>query len=252
MNRPSPISAHGMDLDVRERAREEREQPRRDRHAVLAQRVRHAVREQRLHARPGGEDLERRHAARGGIALVRGRDVAPQLAGDAPQGAARCPSMRNGLLDASATVGAVRRAASRARAGTRPSRGRPGGSRRRSPARRPSAASAPRAPAASRSRPRPGPSTPASAQRGASSGAARERAAVARRAARLDAHHEPGHAEHAALHERHARRAAGGVDGVAGRERVRAVDHEVLALDERGRVLRPRRAPGRARRRRPG
>ena len=47
----------------------------------------------------------------------------------------------------------------------------------------------------------------------------------------------PEKPEHAGLHQRHARRAARGVDGVAGGERVRAVDHEVLPLDERGRVV---------------
>ena len=54
---------------------------------ALVERVRDAVREQRVHAGPGGEDLERRDAARGGIALVGGGDVAAQLAGDAAQGA---------------------------------------------------------------------------------------------------------------------------------------------------------------------
>ena len=47
---------------------------------AASQHVREPVREQRLHARPGGEDLERGHAARGGVAVVRGGDVAPQLA----------------------------------------------------------------------------------------------------------------------------------------------------------------------------
>ena len=48
----------------------------------------------------------------------------------------------------------------------------------------------------------------------------------------------PAKPAHPALDQRHAGRAARGVDGVAGGEGVRAVDHEVLALDERGRVVR--------------
>ncbi len=56
-------------------------------HARLGERVRDAVGEQRLHAGPRGEDLERRDAARGGVAGVGGGDVAPELAGDAAQGA---------------------------------------------------------------------------------------------------------------------------------------------------------------------
>ena len=66
-----------VDLDPGHRARGGGDRARRDRHARLAQRVRHAVGEQRVHARPGGEDLEPRHAAGGGVALVGGGDVAP-------------------------------------------------------------------------------------------------------------------------------------------------------------------------------
>ena len=43
------------------------------------------VGEQRLHARPAGEDLDRADAARGGIAIARGGDVEPTSLHDAPQ-----------------------------------------------------------------------------------------------------------------------------------------------------------------------
>ena len=49
------------------------------------QRVRDAVREQRLDARPGREHLGRADAERRGVALARGGDVAADLARDARQ-----------------------------------------------------------------------------------------------------------------------------------------------------------------------
>jgi hypothetical protein len=75
-----------MDLDVRERAREEGQHARRQRHPVLLEGVRDAVRQQRLHAGPGGEDLERADPAGGRIARMGRGDVPPQLSRDAPQG----------------------------------------------------------------------------------------------------------------------------------------------------------------------
>ena len=63
-----------------------------------------------------------------------------------------------------------------------------------------------------------------------------EGAAVAGGLPRPDAHHEAARAEHAGLDERDPRRAAGGVDGVAGLERVAAVHDEVGALDQAGGV----------------
>ena len=65
-------------------------------------------------------------------------------------------------------------------------------------------------------------------------GGVRERAAVAGRLPRPDRHHEPAEADDPALHERHAGRAAGGVDRVAGVEGVGAVDDEVLAVEHGG------------------
>ena len=50
------------------------------------QRVRDAVGEQGVDAGPQREDLERRDAARGGVALVGGGDVAADLADDAREG----------------------------------------------------------------------------------------------------------------------------------------------------------------------
>jgi len=39
--------------------------------------------EQRMHARPGSEDLGRAHAPGRGIAATRGADITPDLCGDA-------------------------------------------------------------------------------------------------------------------------------------------------------------------------
>ena len=72
-----------MDLDAGDGARHAGEHARRDRDAGV-ERVGDAVQQQGVHARPGDEDLERGHAARGGIAGVRGRDVPAHLARDLP------------------------------------------------------------------------------------------------------------------------------------------------------------------------
>ena len=51
----------------------------------MVQRVGDAMGQQRMHARPAREDLDRGDAARRGVAIVCGGDVAADLAGDAPQ-----------------------------------------------------------------------------------------------------------------------------------------------------------------------
>ena len=51
----------------------------------MVQRVGDAMGQQRVHARPAREDLDRRDAARCGVAIVCGSDVAADLTGDAPQ-----------------------------------------------------------------------------------------------------------------------------------------------------------------------
>jgi hypothetical protein len=77
----------GVDLDAGPRAREDRQRARRDRDADPVQPVGDAVREHRLHAGPGRQDLDAADPVGGGIARVRGGDVAPHLAHDARQGA---------------------------------------------------------------------------------------------------------------------------------------------------------------------
>ena len=71
-----------VDLDAGQDAARVGDRVRHDRHAGLVQRVRDAVGEQRLHAAVGEEDLEPADAARGGVALLRRRQVLAQLAGD--------------------------------------------------------------------------------------------------------------------------------------------------------------------------
>ena len=51
----------------------------------MVQRVGDAMGQQRMHARPAREDLDRGDATRRGVAIVGGGDVAADLAGDAPQ-----------------------------------------------------------------------------------------------------------------------------------------------------------------------
>ena len=65
-----------VDLDPGHRARGHRHRARDERDADLVQRVGDAVREQRLDAGPRREDLRARDAARGGVALAGGLDVA--------------------------------------------------------------------------------------------------------------------------------------------------------------------------------
>ena len=65
-----------VDLDPGHRAGQVGDRPRRQRHPGLAQRVRDAVGEQRLHAGPAGEDLEGRDPLRGRVAIARRGDVA--------------------------------------------------------------------------------------------------------------------------------------------------------------------------------
>jgi hypothetical protein len=67
----------GMDLDPGRGAAEHRDRARHQRHATDLQRVRDAMREQRLDPRPRGEDLRRRYTARGRIAVTCRGDVAP-------------------------------------------------------------------------------------------------------------------------------------------------------------------------------
>ena len=71
-----------VDLDPGDRPGRVGERERHDRHARLVKRVGHAVDKDRLHTAPAGEDLERPDAARGRIALARGREVAADLAAD--------------------------------------------------------------------------------------------------------------------------------------------------------------------------
>ena len=136
------------------------------------------VRQQRLHAGPGGEDLERRHAARGGIAVVRGGDVAPQLAGDAPEGA-ETEHLHSVEGRARPRPDAGRSRSSRGSPARRDACTRRNSAVARSTWRKPSAIAG-ATPVSSLSAssawsdpitPAAGPSTPASAQRGASCGA---------------------------------------------------------------------------------
>ena len=76
-----------VDLDPGDRAAREGDRPRRERHAGLVERVRDAMGEQRLDARPAREDLDRADPARRGVAVARRGDVAADLLDDAPQ----CP-----------------------------------------------------------------------------------------------------------------------------------------------------------------
>ena len=107
MNRPSPIRAAGW-ISIPVSAREKYAIARgSDRHARAVQRVGDAVREQRVHARPGGEDLGGRDARGRGVALARRGDVAPQLAGDRG-GCAQAEHAPQGYRAAVRAVGAAR------------------------------------------------------------------------------------------------------------------------------------------------
>ncbi len=75
-----------VDLDPGDAAAGEGEQQGGDRNSGVVQRVGYAMSEQRLHAGPGGEDLQRADAAGRGIAVTRGGDVAGDLAKHSSQG----------------------------------------------------------------------------------------------------------------------------------------------------------------------
>ena len=92
----------GVDLDARCSARVSIESRRGSSGTPASlQRVRDAVGEQRVDAGPGGEDLRRRDAARGGIALARGEHVAAHLFGDPRERAETAPwQQRSGHADA--------------------------------------------------------------------------------------------------------------------------------------------------------
>ena len=83
----------GMDLHPGYRPAGVRDRHRHPRHPGVVERVREAVREDRLDAGPVHEDLGRANAARGGVAVPRRRNVRADLAGDASQGAE--PEHRN-------------------------------------------------------------------------------------------------------------------------------------------------------------
>jgi hypothetical protein len=70
-----------VDLNPGQRARHVGQRARRERHPRARQRVRDAVGQQRVQARPAGDDLGRRDVPRRRVALTHGRDVPPQLAG---------------------------------------------------------------------------------------------------------------------------------------------------------------------------
>ena len=83
MKKPSPIFAAGwISIPVTERATAAITRGSSGTRAV--QRVREPMGEQRVHARPGREDLERADVARGRIAALGRRDVAPDLRRDPP------------------------------------------------------------------------------------------------------------------------------------------------------------------------
>ena len=76
-----------VDLHARHRPAREGDRPRRERHPGVVEGVGEPVREQRLHAGPAREDLDRADAASGGVAVASRRDVASDLADDPSQ----CP-----------------------------------------------------------------------------------------------------------------------------------------------------------------
>ena len=183
-------------------------------------------RRRRARARRGGRAARAGRASRsrissvetpvgGGVALAHGGDVAAQLAGD-PADRAQTQHPSEGYPRSPGSRGAAHvdaRGLQRGEvdaAGTRP----------RAAAARRSGTSAPRAPAASRSRPPPGPAIARLGARRRVLGLDRERAAVARGAPGHDRHHEAAPAHRAALDEVDPAVAAGGVDGVAGGEGV--------------------------------
>ena len=88
----------GMDLDPGHDLHHVGEHARHQRHPGLVQRVRDAVREQRLHAAVGEQDLDPADAARGRVALLRGGQVLAHLAGDASECAESDHGAKNGVL----------------------------------------------------------------------------------------------------------------------------------------------------------
>ena len=76
-----------VDLDPGDRAAGEGDRARRHRHAGVVERVRDAVGQQRLHASPAREDLDRADPSRCRVTVARGRDVAADLANDTPESA---------------------------------------------------------------------------------------------------------------------------------------------------------------------
>ena len=86
MKKSSPISAAGW-ISIPVTARLAKAIVRgRERHARLVEGVRDAVGEQRLHARPAGEDLDGADAARRGVAIAGRGDVAADLPHDPAEG----------------------------------------------------------------------------------------------------------------------------------------------------------------------
>ena len=77
MKKPVADPRGRMDLDPGHRARDGSDQRAAQRHAGPVQGVREPVREQRVHARPGREDLDETDAARRRIAAAGRGDVAP-------------------------------------------------------------------------------------------------------------------------------------------------------------------------------
>jgi hypothetical protein len=69
----------GVDLDPGHSARNRRDRTRDDRHTGAVQSMRHAVGEDRVHAWPGGEDLERPNPPGRRIAAVCGGNVTSNL-----------------------------------------------------------------------------------------------------------------------------------------------------------------------------
>ena len=76
----APDARGRMDLDPGHDAARVRQQARHERHVGLVQRVRDPVREDRVHARVGEQDLRRSGRARGRVAVAGRRDVLAQLA----------------------------------------------------------------------------------------------------------------------------------------------------------------------------
>ena len=69
----------GVDLDSGDRACEHRDRARDDRHPCIIEGVRNPVGEQRVDARPGGEDLNRTDAPRRRVAIAGGEHISTQL-----------------------------------------------------------------------------------------------------------------------------------------------------------------------------